>query len=152
VFAIIGDNSEEFDDNDNPVFNPANVTRGANHMAEGDTADFMSNRAKTRLTVSDWEIIKAAVNNGATIPIDARREVLLGYYYALHRQSKQIDREKSEIRKRQESVSASSKAFHEARNNASHTNSARHNRLGSRVDNLEHADRRNLSRNFDSSF
>jgi hypothetical protein len=31
VFAITGDNSEEFDDNNNPVLNPANVTRGANH-------------------------------------------------------------------------------------------------------------------------
>jgi hypothetical protein len=49
-------------------------------------------------------------------------------------------------------VSAASKAIHEARNNASHTNSGRHNRHGSRVDNLEHSNRRNLSRNLDSSF
>jgi hypothetical protein len=35
VFAIIGDNSEEFDENDNPVLNPANIDRGANHLAEG---------------------------------------------------------------------------------------------------------------------
>jgi hypothetical protein len=46
VFAIIGDNSEEFDDNNNPVLNPANVTRGANHLAEGDTADSLATRAK----------------------------------------------------------------------------------------------------------
>jgi hypothetical protein len=96
VFAIIGDNSEEFDDNDNLVINPANITRGANHMAEENTANSVANRAKTRLTVAEWETIKAAVNNGASIPIDARREVLLGYHYALHRQSKQIEREKSE--------------------------------------------------------
>jgi hypothetical protein len=49
-------------------------------------------------------------------------------------------------------VSATSKAIHEAHSNASYTNSRRHNRLGSRVDNLEHSDRRKLSRNFDSSF
>jgi hypothetical protein len=36
--------------------------------------------------------------------------------------------------------------------NASHTNIGRHNRHGSQVDNLAHADRRNLSRNLDSSF
>jgi hypothetical protein len=47
VLAIIGDNSEEFDDNNNPVLNPANITRGANHVAEGDTADSLANRAKT---------------------------------------------------------------------------------------------------------
>jgi hypothetical protein len=39
VLAIVGDNSEELDDNNNPVLNPANITRGANHLAEGDTAD-----------------------------------------------------------------------------------------------------------------
>jgi hypothetical protein len=94
VFAIICDNSEEFDDNNNPVINPANVTRGANHMAEGDTADSMANRAKIRLTVEEWETIKASVNNGAAIPIEARGEVLLGYHYTLHRQSKQLEREK----------------------------------------------------------
>jgi hypothetical protein len=46
VFAIIGDNSEEFDDNNNPVLNPANVTRGANHLAEGDIVDSLATRAK----------------------------------------------------------------------------------------------------------
>jgi hypothetical protein len=46
VFAIIGDNSEEFNDNNNPILNPANITRGANHLAEGDTADSVITRAK----------------------------------------------------------------------------------------------------------
>jgi hypothetical protein len=49
-------------------------------------------------------------------------------------------------------VSAASTTIHEARSNASHTNNERYNRHGSRVDNLEHSDRRNLSRNLDSSF
>jgi hypothetical protein len=42
--------------------------------------------------------------------------------------------------------------MHEARSNAAHKNSRSHNRHGSRVENLEHSDRRNLSRNLDSSF
>jgi hypothetical protein len=46
VFAIMGDNSEEFNDNNNPVLNPANVTRGANHLAEGDIVDSLAARAK----------------------------------------------------------------------------------------------------------
>jgi hypothetical protein len=45
VFAIIGDNSEEFDNNNNPVLNPANVTRGANHLAKGHTANSLATRA-----------------------------------------------------------------------------------------------------------
>jgi hypothetical protein len=35
VLAIVGDNSEEFDENNNPVLNPTNTDRGANHLAEG---------------------------------------------------------------------------------------------------------------------
>jgi hypothetical protein len=144
VFAIIGDNSEEFDNN-NPVLSPGNITRGANHLAEGDTAYSLATRAKVRLSADEWKTIKAAVDNGATIPIDTSKEVLLGYHYALHQQSRQLERERSEIRTRRKLVSATSKAIHGARNNASHTNSRRHNRHGSRVDNLEHSDRRNLS-------
>jgi hypothetical protein len=83
ILAIIGDNSEEFDDNNNPVLNPANMTRGANHLAEGDTADSLANRAKIRLSAEDWNIIKAAIEYGAAIPADASKEVLLGYHYAL---------------------------------------------------------------------
>jgi hypothetical protein len=65
---------------------------------------------------------------------------------------RQIAKERSEMRKRRNSAIAASVALHEVRNNASHTNSRRHNMHGSRVDNLEHTDRRNLSRNLDSSF
>jgi hypothetical protein len=46
VLAIVGDNSEEFNDNNNPVLDPTNITRGANHLAEGDTVDSLANRAK----------------------------------------------------------------------------------------------------------
>jgi hypothetical protein len=46
VLAIVGDNIEEFDDNDNSVVNPANINRGANHLAEGDTAESLANRVK----------------------------------------------------------------------------------------------------------
>jgi hypothetical protein len=46
VLAIVGDNSEEFDENNNPVLNPANVNRGANHLAEGETTDSLTSREK----------------------------------------------------------------------------------------------------------
>jgi hypothetical protein len=83
VLAIVGDNSEEFDDNNNPVLNPANITRGANHLAEGDTADSLANRAKIRLSAEEWNTIKAAIEHGIAISTDARKNVLLGYNYAL---------------------------------------------------------------------
>jgi hypothetical protein len=46
VLAIIGDNSEEFDENNNPVLNPANIDRGANRLAEGQTAESLTIREK----------------------------------------------------------------------------------------------------------
>jgi hypothetical protein len=80
VLAIIGDNSEEFDDNNNPVLNPANIARGANHLAEGDTADSLANRAKIRLSAEEWNTIKAAIEQGSAIPTYASQNVLLGYH------------------------------------------------------------------------
>ena len=46
VLAIVGDNSEEFDENNNPVLNPANINRGANHLAEGQTVESLTAREK----------------------------------------------------------------------------------------------------------
>jgi hypothetical protein len=46
VLAIIGDNSEELDENNNPVVNPANVNRGANYLVEGETTDSLATREK----------------------------------------------------------------------------------------------------------
>jgi hypothetical protein len=46
VYAIIDDSSEEVDGNNNPIINPANVKRGANHIEEGDTAESIANRVK----------------------------------------------------------------------------------------------------------
>jgi hypothetical protein len=46
ILAITEDNSEELDDNNNPVLNPANINRGANHLAEGKTADSLTTREK----------------------------------------------------------------------------------------------------------
>jgi hypothetical protein len=83
ILVIIGDNSEEFDDNNNPVLNPANVTRGANHLAKGDTADSLTTRAKIRLSPDKWNTTKASIEHDAAIPVDASKEVLLGYHYAL---------------------------------------------------------------------
>jgi hypothetical protein len=58
VLAIVGDNSEEFDENNNPVINPGNIDRGANHLAEGQTVESLTAREKIRLSVNEWKIVK----------------------------------------------------------------------------------------------
>jgi hypothetical protein len=134
------------------VLNPANINRGANHLAEGETANSLANREKIRLSVKEWRIIKTAVEHGVPIPTDASKNMLLGYHYALRQQSKQLAKERIEIQKRRNSTIEASAAFHRARSDASYTNSRRHHRHGSRFPNLEYSERQSLSKNLDSSF
>jgi hypothetical protein len=83
VLAVVGDNSEEFDENNNPVLNPANINRGANHLAEGQTTESLTTREKIRLSVDEWRIIREAVENSTSIPSNSSKDMLLGYHYAL---------------------------------------------------------------------
>jgi hypothetical protein len=83
ILAITGDNSEELDDNNNPVLNPANINRGANHSAEGETADSLATRVKVQLSKDEWRTINIAVEHDTPIPINSSQNMLLGYHYAL---------------------------------------------------------------------
>jgi hypothetical protein len=141
VLAIVGDNSEEFDENNNPVLNPANIDRGANHLAEGQTAESLTTREKIRLSVDEWRIIREAVEHGTPIPSNSSKDMLLGYHYALRQQAKQLAKEKIEIQQRKESAIAASNAARRARSDASHTNARRNHRHGSRYENLEYSER-----------
>jgi hypothetical protein len=122
VLAIIGDNSEEFDENNNPVLNPANIDRGANHLAEGQTVESLTTREKVRLSADEWRVIRVAVEHGTPIPSNSSKDMLLGYHYALRQQAKQLAKEKIEIQQRKESAIAASNAARRARSDASHTN------------------------------
>jgi hypothetical protein len=152
VHAIVGDNSKEFNENKNLVLNPANINRGANYLAEGETADSLASGEKIRLSADEWKIIKTAIEHGVPIPIDASKNMLLGYHYALRQQSKQLARERSKIQKRKDSAIVASATLHKARSDTSYTNSRRHHRHGSRVENLKYSERQSLSKNLDSSF
>jgi hypothetical protein len=46
ILTITEDNSEELDDNNNPVLNSANINRGANHLAEEEITDSLTTRVK----------------------------------------------------------------------------------------------------------
>jgi hypothetical protein len=59
------------------------MTRGANHLSEGDTADSLTNRAKFQLSADEWNTIKTTIEHGTAILADASKEVLLGYHCAL---------------------------------------------------------------------
>jgi hypothetical protein len=122
------------------------MNRGANHLAEGETADSLANREKIRLSAEEWRIIKTSVEHGAPIPADASKNMLFGYHYALRQQLKQLAKERIEIQKRKDSAIAASIAYHKARSDASYTNSKRHCRHVSRFENLEHSEKQSLSK------
>jgi hypothetical protein len=126
VLTIIEDNSEEFDENNNPVFNPANINKGANHLAEGETADSLVNREKIRLSVDEWKIIRTTVEHCTPIPNNASKNMLFGYHYALRQQSKQLGKERIEVQKRKDSAIVASDAAHRAHSDTSYMNGKRH--------------------------
>jgi hypothetical protein len=152
VLAIVGDNSEEFDKNNNPVLNTANINRGANHLAEGQTAESLTTREKIQLSVDEWRIIREAIQHGTPIPSNSSKDMLLGYHYALRQYAKQLAKEKIDIQQRKESAIAASNAARRARSDTSHTNARRNHRHGSRYENLEYSERQSISKNLDSSF
>jgi hypothetical protein len=152
VLAIIGDNSEEFDENDNPVLNPENIDRGANHLAEGQTLESLTLREKVRLSPEEWKSIREAMENGTTIPSSSGKNVLLGYHYALRQQAKKLAEEKVEIQRRKDSAIAASNDARKARSDASYNNTQKNCRHGSRYDNLKYSDMQSISKNLDSSF
>jgi hypothetical protein len=98
ILAIAEDNSEELDNNNNnPVLNPTNINRGANHLAEGETVDSLTTRVKVRLSEEEWRPINTTVEHGTPIPTNSSQNILLGYHYALRQQAKQLAKERIEI-------------------------------------------------------
>jgi hypothetical protein len=97
ILTITGDNSEELSENNNPVLNPANINIGANHLAEGETADSLATREKVRLSVDKWRTIKIAIEHSTPIPTNSSKNMLLGYHYTLRQQAKQLAKERIEI-------------------------------------------------------
>jgi hypothetical protein len=107
---------------------------------------------KVWLPTAEWETIKEAINGTTNIPLDTPRNILMGYQYALHPQGKRVLQEREIITTQCASASAASRAAREECMNASYTNSGRHHKCGSRMDNMDYGDRSNLARNIKSSF
>jgi hypothetical protein len=126
ILAITRDNSEELDDNNNPVLNPSNINRGANHLAEGETADFLATRIKVRLSEDEWRTINTTVEHGMPIPTNSSQNMLLGYHYALRQQAKLLAKERIEIQKRKDPAIAASDAARRAHSDAAYTNRRHH--------------------------
>jgi hypothetical protein len=45
-------------------------------------------KKKVHVSAEEWRMIMTAINHGTDVPADSRREVLMGYQYALHQRKK----------------------------------------------------------------
>jgi hypothetical protein len=72
-----------------------------------------SKKEKEKIHVSngEWRIIMSAINHETEVPANSRREVLMGYQYALHQHRNKLREEKDELRRSQENYSMSSGAY-----------------------------------------
>jgi hypothetical protein len=71
----------------------------------------------------------SAINHGMEVPTNSRREVLMGYQYALHQHKKKLREEKEEFGRSQENNSVSSGAYWDEYNKASESSRDRHRDL-----------------------
>jgi hypothetical protein len=100
--VIITEVAEENDHADNAVINAQVKKLKSNSKKE---------KEKIHVSIVEWRIIMSAINHGTEVPANSRREVLIGYEYALHQHKKKPREEKDELRRSQENNSVSSGAY-----------------------------------------
>jgi hypothetical protein len=74
-----------------------NGTDNAATHEQGDKSRSNIKKEKEKIHVSteEWKIIMSAINHGTEVPANSRREVLMGYQYALHQHKKKLQEEKT---------------------------------------------------------
>jgi hypothetical protein len=83
-------------------------------------------KEKIHVSNGEWRIIMSAINHGTKVLTNSRREVLMGYQYALHQHRKKLREEKDEFRRSQENNSVSGGAYWDEYSDASESSRERH--------------------------
>jgi hypothetical protein len=60
---------------------------------------------KVHISAGEWRIIMSAINHGTEVPKGSRREVLMGYQYALHQHMKKLREERDMVFQDNNSIS-----------------------------------------------
>jgi hypothetical protein len=87
-----------------------------------------SKKEKEKIYVStgEWRIIMSAINHGTEVPADSRREVLMGYQYALHQHKKKLREERDMFMRSRGDDSTLSGGYWDEYSDASESNMERH--------------------------
>jgi hypothetical protein len=68
-------------------------------------------KEKVHISAGEWRMIMSAINHGTDVPADSRREVLMGYQYALHQRRKKLRQERDMIMRSPDYNSTSSGGY-----------------------------------------
>jgi hypothetical protein len=83
-------------------------------------------KEKIYVSTGEWRIIMPAINHSTEVPADSRREVLMGYQYALHQRRKKLREEKDMFMRSQANNSVSSGGYWDEYSDASESSIERH--------------------------
>jgi hypothetical protein len=83
-------------------------------------------KEKIHVSTGEWRINMSAINHGTEVPADSRREVLMGYQYALHQHKKKLREERDMFMKSRGDDSTSSGGYWDEYSDASEFSMERH--------------------------
>jgi hypothetical protein len=76
-------------------------------------------KEKIHILTGEWRIIMSAINHGMEVPADLRREVLIGYQYALHQRRKKLREERDMFMRSRDDNNTSSGVYCDGYSDAS---------------------------------
>jgi hypothetical protein len=83
-------------------------------------------KEKMHVSAREWRMIMTAVNRGTDVPADSRREVLMGYQYALHQHRKKVREERDMFMRSRGDDSMTSEEHWDEYSDASESSMERH--------------------------
>jgi hypothetical protein len=83
-------------------------------------------KEKVHVSAGEWRMIMTAINHGTDVPTDSRREVLMGYQYALHQRKKKLRQERDMIMRSLDYNSTPSEGYWSEYSNSSESSMERH--------------------------
>jgi hypothetical protein len=83
-------------------------------------------KEKVHVSAGEWRMIMSAINHRTYVPADLRREVLMGYQYALHQRRKKLREERDMIMRSPDYNSTSSGGYWDEYSNSSESSMERH--------------------------
>jgi hypothetical protein len=83
-------------------------------------------KEKVYVSAGEWRMIMIAINHETDVPADSRREVLMGYQYALHQRKKKLRQERDMIMRSSDCNSTPSEGYWNEYSNSSESSMERH--------------------------